>query len=669
MSLADNTHYYLVLAIEEGTCELSTFLKSSFDKLGLPMQWRGSETTGRVGYFRELAALCAFTLDPAEAERLCANFRHLIYNPDKEGTGNSLYEHDEVLQKYAARVAGGKLQALLDVFKAPKFGAQGDAGAKKTNRNGETRNSKSHAICEADGNFYVRERSTDFDIAYFDSHAKAAGLVCVLDSPILDVYFRRAVARLDGFLAPCLRDFVREAAPLRAFCAELDLGDFATWAKGASMMEAAATPALYLEGKVDKRYMADTIKLALNQGLRGDYALLCRFHKLVYDFRKGKNVALARWLDVFEDVRDDLEKLDASISWSPFIARLENLVARARREHGMKRGDDDDFEEDDDFEDDDDFEELHAIAEESPAEADLDTSVGAARVDASSNGAGASVGAGASTTASAFARPRLPIPTEAELREKLAADVMGVVFSGRLDADPRRYDCATWRLRALVERKLKVLGHRDKWMQEAFASVVAAQGKEAKARKALAAAELKLGLAVLGLGSSDRDLEQVAAAKQMLAVAADCVAAKVAVVSARECLWRDAEEKKMERFVERFAELSFVHREGARRPKKRAAAEEPESGSKQKKAKSAPKKAKAPKPKKAKSAPKPDWSESHIKKLTAGRWKGKLFRLKKLWADGAGIKDWKQFRTDNFVIFCDFTAGELKKKYMEMGEL
>ena len=56
----------------------------------------------------------------------------------------------------------------------------------------------------------------------------------------------------------------------------------------------------------------------------------------------------------------------------------------------MKRGDDDDFEEDDDFEDDDDFEELHAIAEESPAEADLDTSVGAARVDASSNGAGAS---------------------------------------------------------------------------------------------------------------------------------------------------------------------------------------------------------------------------------------------------------------------------------------
>ena len=71
----------------------------------------------------------------------------------------------------------------------------------------------------------------------------------------------------------------------------------------------------------------------------------------------------------------------------------------------------------------------------------------------------------------------------------------------------------------------------------------------------------------------------------------------------------------------------------------------------------------------ARPAPKPDWSEPHIKKLTAGRWKGKLFQLKKLWADGAGIKDWAQFRTDNFVIFCDFTADELKKKYKEMGEL
>ena len=239
-------------------------------------------------------------------------------NPDKEGTGSSMYEHDEVLQKYASRVAGGKLQALLDVFKAPKFGAQKDtAGAKKTNRNGETRNSKSHAIHEANGKFYVRERSTPFDIAYFDSHAKAAGLVFVLDSPILDVYFRRAVAHLDGFLARCLGDFARDAAPLRAFCAELDLVDFATWAKGASMMEAAATPALYLEGEVDPGYMRDTIALAFNQGLRGDYALLRRFHSLDYDFRNDKNVALARWLDVFEDVRDDLEKPDASISWSP----------------------------------------------------------------------------------------------------------------------------------------------------------------------------------------------------------------------------------------------------------------------------------------------------------------------------------------------------------------
>lgn len=350
MSLADNTHYYLVLAIEEGTCELSTFLKSSFDKLGLPMQWDETATTGRVGratvsfargsrarasffarvvpraffgsrcfyvrYFRELAALCAFTLDPAEAERLCANFRHLVYNPDKEGKGNSVYEHDEVLQKYASRVAGGKLQSLLDVFKAPKFGASTEAGAKKTNRNGETRNSKSHAIHEKNGHFYVRERSTDFDIAYFDSHAKAAGLVFVLDSPILDVYFRRAVAHLDGFLARCLGEFVREAAPLRAFCAELDLVDFATWAKGASMMEA-VSPVLYLEGKVDKGYMADTIKLALNQGLRGDYALLRRYKSLAYNFRNGDNIALARWLDVFEDVRDDLEKRSPSISWSP----------------------------------------------------------------------------------------------------------------------------------------------------------------------------------------------------------------------------------------------------------------------------------------------------------------------------------------------------------------
>ena len=184
-----------------------------------------------------------------------------------------------------------------------------------------------------------------------------------------------------------------------------------------------------------------------------------------------------------------------------------------------------------DFEEGDDFEEWHAIAEESPDEADLDASVGEARVDASSNGAGASVGAGASTTASAFARPRLPISTEPELREKLAADVKDVVFSGQLDADPRRYDCATWRLRALVERKLGALGHCDRRMSDACASVVAAQRKEANARKALA---------VPGLGSSDRDLEKVAVAKQALAVAVDCVAAKVAVVSAKECLWRDA---------------------------------------------------------------------------------------------------------------------------------
>ena len=270
-----------------------------------------------VRYFRELAALCAFTLDPAEAERLCANLRHMVYNPDEEGTGSSVYEHDEVLQKYASRVAGGKLQSLLDVFKAPAFGACHDAGAGKKNRNGERRNSKSHAIHEKHGKFYIYERSTDFDIAYFDSHAKAAGLVFVLDSPILDVYFRRAVAHLDGFLARCLGEFVREAAPLRAFCAKLDLGDFATWAKGASMMEAAATPVLYFEDEVDPAYMRDTIALALNQGLRGDYALLRRFQSLDYNFRNGDNIALARWLDVFEDVRDDLEKLDASISWSP----------------------------------------------------------------------------------------------------------------------------------------------------------------------------------------------------------------------------------------------------------------------------------------------------------------------------------------------------------------
>ena len=130
-----------------------------------------------------------------------------------------------------------------------------------------------------------------------------------------------------------------------------------------------------------------------------------------------------------------------------------------------------------------------------------------------------------------------------------------------------------------------MLGHRDWWMFAACTSVVAAQRKEAKARKALAGAELKLGLAVLGLGSSDRDLEQVAAAKQALAVAADCVAAKVAAVSEKECLWRDAEEKKMERLVERFADLSiacrlsldrtFKSEPEPRRPKKRTAAQSP----------------------------------------------------------------------------------------------
>ena len=31
------------------------------------------------------------------AERLCANFRHFVYNPDKHGTGNSTYEHDKLL--------------------------------------------------------------------------------------------------------------------------------------------------------------------------------------------------------------------------------------------------------------------------------------------------------------------------------------------------------------------------------------------------------------------------------------------------------------------------------------------------------------------------------------------------------------------------------------------
>ena len=31
------------------------------------------------------------------AERLCANFRHFIYNPNKHGTCNSVYEHDKLL--------------------------------------------------------------------------------------------------------------------------------------------------------------------------------------------------------------------------------------------------------------------------------------------------------------------------------------------------------------------------------------------------------------------------------------------------------------------------------------------------------------------------------------------------------------------------------------------
>ena len=31
------------------------------------------------------------------AERLCANFRHFIYNPDKHGTCSSVYEHDKLL--------------------------------------------------------------------------------------------------------------------------------------------------------------------------------------------------------------------------------------------------------------------------------------------------------------------------------------------------------------------------------------------------------------------------------------------------------------------------------------------------------------------------------------------------------------------------------------------
>ena len=77
------------------------------------------------------------------------------------------------------------------------------------------------------------------------------------------------------------------------------------------MLEVAATPSFYLDGRHDRRYMDVCIKLALEMGPYGHYTLLRRFHVMESNFRRGDqgNVMFPRWCNAFKAAWEAAEAL------------------------------------------------------------------------------------------------------------------------------------------------------------------------------------------------------------------------------------------------------------------------------------------------------------------------------------------------------------------------
>ena len=68
------------------------------------------------------------------------------------------------------------------------------------------------------------------------------------------------------------------------------------------MVEVAATPSFYLDGRHDRRYMDVCIKLALEMGPYGHLTLLHRLRNTEFHFRRGDrgNVMFPRWCNAFK---------------------------------------------------------------------------------------------------------------------------------------------------------------------------------------------------------------------------------------------------------------------------------------------------------------------------------------------------------------------------------
>ena len=94
-------------------------------------------------------------------------------------------------------------------------------------------------------------------------------------------------------------------------CTGLGLDSYDHWSSGASMLEVAATPSLYLDGRHDRRYMDVCIKLALEMGPYGHYTLLRRFYVMEFNFRRGDqgNIMFPRWCNAFKAAWEAAEAL------------------------------------------------------------------------------------------------------------------------------------------------------------------------------------------------------------------------------------------------------------------------------------------------------------------------------------------------------------------------